>query len=113
MKTDDKAINIFNTEFNNDTLYVSLVDSLDRLIAPKLREKVDTQIRELKPSCVVLDFSQVNFMDSSGLGFILGRSQLLMELGGQLIIEKPNESVSHLLRIAGIRKIKNIKVNKK
>ena len=113
METNDKAINNFNIEFNNGTLYVSLVGDLDHLTVPELREKVDTKISEFNPSCVVLDFSQVASMDATGLGFIVGRSERLMELGGKLIIEKPNETVSHLLRIAGIKKVKNIKVNKK
>ena len=112
MKTNDKPINHFNIEFHNGTLYVSLVDNLDRLTVPELREIVDDKISEFEPSCVVLDFSQVDSMDAIGLGFILGRSERLMELGGKLIIEKPNESVSHLLRIAGIKKVRNIKVNK-
>jgi anti-anti-sigma factor len=113
MKTNDKAINNFNIEFNNGTLYVSLVGNLNHLTVPEWREKVDIKISEFNPSCVVLDFSQVDSMDATGLGFIMGRSECLMELGGKLIIEKPNESVSHLLNIAGIKKVKNIKVNKK
>jgi anti-anti-sigma factor len=113
MKTNDKAINNFNIEFNNGTLYVSLVGNLNHLTVPEWREKVDIKISEFNPSCVVLDFSQVDSMDANGLGFIMGRSECLMELRGKLIIEKPNESVSHLLNIAGIKKVKNIKVNEK
>ena len=37
----------------------------------------------------------------------------IVNIGGKVIIEKPNESVSHLLNIAGIKKVKNIKVNEK
>ena len=113
MKTNDKAINNFNIEFNNGTLYVSLVGNLNHLIVPECREKVDIKISEFNPSCVVLDFSQVDSIDATGVGFVIGRSQCLMKLGGKLIIEKPNESVSHLLNIAGIKKVKNIKVNEK
>ena len=113
MKTNDKTISNLNIEFNNGTLYVSLVGNLNRLTVPECREKVDIKISEFNPSCVVLDFSQVDSMDATGAGFIMGRSQCLKKLGGKLIIEKPNEYVSHLLDIAGFKKVKNIKVNKK
>ena len=113
MKTNDKTISNLNIEFNNGTLYVSLVGNLNRLTVPEWREKVDIKISEFNPSCVVLDFSQVDSMDATGAGFIMGRSQCLKKLGGKLIIEKPNEYVSRLLDIAGFKKVKNIKVNKK
>ena len=111
METKDKEIINFNIDFNDGTLRVSLVGDLGHQNVVDLREKLDTQIRELKPSCVVLDFSQVNFMDASGLGFILGRAQLLGDLGGKLIIEKSNKSISRLISLAGIEKINNVKVN--
>ena len=46
MKTNDKAINNFNIEFNNGMLYVSLVVNLNHLIVPEWREKVDIKISE-------------------------------------------------------------------
>lgn len=113
MKTNDQATSGAHIAFNDGTLYVSLSCDLCHQTVPKLREEVDLQISKCKPSCVVLDFSQVDSMDAGGLGLILGRAELHKELRGKLIIENPNDSVSRLLSIAGIKKVKNIKVIKK
>jgi stage II sporulation protein AA (anti-sigma F factor antagonist) len=57
---------------------------------------------------VILDLSGIAFMDSSGLGFVMGRYSLMQKLGGELILERPNERVVRIFELAGLERIVKI-----
>ena len=60
-----------------------------------------------------MDLGGVDFMDSSGLGLILGRYTKINDLGGRLIIANPDDSVSMILALAGADKLITIKKEKR
>ena len=64
-----------------------------------------TKLYLYRPKKVNLDVSGVSFMDSSGLGLILGRFTLARELGGELRIVNPNQSVEKILDLAGTSRL--------
>ena len=86
-------------------LTLSLHGEIDHHSALSLRESADELIYRFRPSSAALDLSEIEFMDSSGLGFIMGRYNLMRELDGDAVIEYPNAETSRLIRLGGLEKI--------
>lgn len=84
---------------------VSLVSEIDHHSAKKLRDEIDAAIDRVRPDKLILDFTNVNFMDSSGVGLIIGRYKLLQEYGGTISLKNLNKQCRRLLEISGISKI--------
>ena len=78
-----------------------LSGEIDHHRAKELREAIDFAVREQYPPTVILDFRRVTFMDSSGIGLIMGRSRLMEEYGGTLEIHNPPPQIRKVLRISG------------
>ena len=99
------------TEINygNYTLNVKLRGDIDHHSAKGVRERIDESIMTSKPRFVILDLSSVEFMDSSGLGLILGRYNSAANVDARLIIYKPAKRVKRILEMAGIERIIEIK----
>lgn len=81
------------------TAYLS--GEIDHHRAKEIREQIDLAVREQLPPVVVLDFRRVTFMDSSGIGLIMGRAHLMEETGGVLEIHNPSPQIRKVLRISG------------
>jgi len=65
------------------------------------------------PCKLILDLSAVDFMDSSGLGLILGRYSVMKSIGGELVVLNPTAGVMKILSLAGaerIIKIENVDI---
>jgi stage II sporulation protein AA (anti-sigma F factor antagonist) len=58
-----------------------------------------------RPRRLVLNLSQIEFMDSAGLGLLMGRYRLVRELGGVMAISAPNARVMKILRLAGMERL--------
>lgn len=82
-------------------LTAALSGELDHHHAKEIREVVDFAVREQLPPTLVLDFTKVTFMDSSGIGLIMGRSHLMEEYGGVLEIHNPSPQIRKVLRLSG------------
>ena len=93
------------TELVGSELVVKISGEIDRHSARQLRAKIDEALYYYRCPKVALDLSNVDFMDSSGLGLILGRFTLARELGGELRIVNPNDSVMKVLELAGTSRI--------
>ena len=98
--------------FEKGALRIFIIGEINHHNVVKMREKVDKKICELSPEKVVLDLSQLNFMDSSGFGFIIGRNRVLQEKQAELVIENPNKNILNILKSCGTDKIIKI-VNSK
>ena len=90
-------------------LTVTLPAEIDHQSARPIREEADMWIAKLRPETVVLDFSGVKFMDSSGIGLILGRYNKVAPIGGRVIVECADRRTLQLLRLAGVQKLVEIK----
>lgn len=84
---------------NKKKLSVMLDEDIDMNSCRSLRTIVDGYIMRYSPRFCELDMSNVGFMDSSGLGFILGRYNLAEMLGCNLIVTNPDSSVKKLLEM--------------
>lgn len=89
----------------DNTLTVTLNGDIDHHSAKSVRTKIDNEIFLVRPKNVVLDLSKVEFMDSSGLGLILGRYTKAGEIGCELKLKNPNKKVKKILNLAGVERI--------
>jgi stage II sporulation protein AA (anti-sigma F factor antagonist) len=94
-------------------LCVELCGEVDHHRAVVLRRWLDQMIRERRPSVLRLDLSGIAFMDSSGLGLIMGRYSLLTRLGGEMIVVDPSAPARRMLRLAGMERMLRIEQNEK
>ena len=93
---------------NNGCLNAAISGEIDHHNARGIRAKIDEKLYLYRPKLVRLDVSNVSFMDSSGLGLILGRFTLARELGGELRVVNPSEGVSRILDLAGTSRLLTI-----
>lgn len=85
-------------------LMVRLFGEIDHHSAVSMREELDRIILKERPRRLVLDLSCIEFMDSAGLGLLMGRYRLMREIGGVLAITRPNERVLKILHLAGMER---------
>ncbi len=101
----------YDVEMSDGAMRVSLRGEMDHHNAVAVRGEIDTLIYERRPDKLIMDLSEIGFMDSSGLGFVMGRYALLQKLGGDFLLENPNERVSRIFELAGLGRI--IKIEQK
>ena len=73
-------------ETNGDTMVARLSGELDHHHTQKLQEEIDRNVQKERPARLALDFAGVEFMDSSGIGLVLGRYRLMQEMNGKLVL---------------------------
>ena len=91
--------------FDNLTLVVKLVGELDEHSAEFVRRKLDTAFQENNFNAVVLDLSRMSFMDSTGIGVVIGRYKLLKKLGKKLYVRNPSPTVEKIFKMSGLYEI--------
>lgn len=96
---------VFRVENRADVTTVYLSGELDHHGAGKLRDQVDLSIERAKPKQLVLDFSDINFMDSSGIGFVMGRYRLMQQLGGSLKLAGLSPRMERVMKLAGLDRL--------
>lgn len=84
------------------TLVVRVYGELDHHAAGDIRESVDRELAKTGAVNVAFDMRGVTFMDSSGIGVIMGRAKVTRALGGRVIIYGANESVSRIIAMSGL-----------
>ncbi len=102
---------LFTHEAHDGELIVRLGGEIDHHSAVRVRSELDGLIFEVRPTRVILDLSHVSFMDSSGLGLIMGRYSLVKQLGGSLLLRSPTAAVMRILTLAGMERIIRIEKN--
>ena len=85
------------------TAYLS--GELDHHTAKVMREMIDNAIELNMPSLLVLDFTGISFMDSSGIGLVMGRYRNLQKLGAALHISGTSPTIYKVMKLAGIEKL--------
>jgi stage II sporulation protein AA (anti-sigma F factor antagonist) len=92
-------------------LLIELTEEIDHHSSEKIRTRVDYEIGRFMPKEVVLDLEKVNFMDSAGIGLIIGRYKQTKMYGGELKIQNVSPKLKRILEMSGIEKI--VKVEEK
>ncbi|GAA0364082.1 anti-sigma F factor antagonist [Bacillus horti] len=93
---------------HSDVLIVRLVGELDHHTADSVREQVEQKIEYEGVRHILLNLEDLSFMDSSGLGVILGRYKHITQLGGKMIICAISPSIYRLFEMSGLFKILKI-----
>ena len=92
-------------QVEENCLTIFLPGELDHHNAEEIRKGSDKLIEENHIKCVIFDFQETNFMDSSGIGVIMGRYKLVYLLGGELWAVHANERMKKILTMSGVTKI--------
>ena len=97
--------------YDKDKLLVfKIKEEIDDCSVQKIRRRADYEIERYMPRKVIFDFSDVSFMDSAGIGMLLGRYKIIRMLGGQLELINVNRQIEKVFEISGILRI--IPINK-
>ncbi len=75
---------------------------IDHHNAPMLRSEIDNAVERLRPEELVLDFAEVSFMESSGIGLVIGRWKQMKNIGGILTVTNADNSIKKVMRLAGL-----------
>lgn len=94
-----------NFKINDDVLYILLSGELDEYSASFTREYMDNIFQKEKFSDVVLDFRNLEFMDSTGIGVLIGRYKNLHNIKKRLFISNANPTIEKIINMSGIYEI--------
>lgn len=94
----------------DDTLFALLNCEIDHHSAKAIRESIDDAMKTSGARKLVMDFSGVGFMDSSGIGLIIGRSETARRLGGSVAIRSLSPHMLRIVRMSGVEKIRNLTI---
>lgn len=86
-------------------LAIKIAEEIDENSTEKLRRKIDNEITRFMPRKIIFDFGNVSFMDSAGIGMLLGRYKVIRMLGGNLELTNVNKQIEKIFEISGILKI--------
>ena len=94
---------------NEDNKVIAVLSGeIDHHNAKSLRQDIDFSLRENQPEELIMDFSEVGFMDSSGIGLVMGRYKLMQEIGGNLVVRNPPPHIKKVMRLSGIDRLASI-----
>ena len=92
--------------YEEDKLLIfKITDEIDECSVQKIRRRADYEIERFMPKRVIFDFDSVTFMDSAGIGMIIGRYKFANMLGAKLEIANLTQSVKKIFEMSGILKL--------
>lgn len=94
------------------TLLVEITEEIDHHTTEKMRKEIDNDITRFMPRKVIFDFDKVSFMDSAGIGMIIGRYKMTNMLGGVVEMKNVKQSIRKIFEMSGVVKIIPIIDNK-
>lgn len=92
-------------KIENEEMVVFLDSELDHHNANITKEKIDSEVMKGRVKTIGFDFTNTNFMDSSGIGIIMGRYKLLAAIGGNVYVTNINKNIERIFLISGLYKI--------
>ena len=95
-------------QVEENCLTIFLPREVDHHNAQEIKKMSDQLIENNHIKCVIFDFSDTNFMDSSGIGVIMGRYKMICLLGGEVWAVHANERIKKILTMSGVTKIVQI-----
>lgn len=93
------------SHFVDGAVVVRLRGELDHHVAEQIRDEIDQQLAENRYRALVISFRGTEFMDSSGLGLILGRYRTIMQHQGRMALCEVSPSLRRLFELSGLLKI--------
>ncbi len=96
-----------------DAVTVVIAGELDHFAAPQIRRRLDEMLDDPTVTHLVLDLENLTFMDSSGIGVLLGRLRILQARGGTLSVKNMQPPVEKLFYLSGLQRVIGIEENNK
>ena len=96
-----------NTEYyeKDKILVFKINEEIDECSVKEIRRKSDYEIERFMPREVVFDFDRVTFMDSAGIGMIIGRYKQVNLIGGKMSVTNLTDSIRKIFEMSGLFKI--------
>ena len=89
-------------EKQRHTLTVKLRSELDHCAAAEIRDELDRLLADKSIRCLVLDLKRLKFMDSSGIGLIIGRYKQMARRGGSVAVVNADKRMDKIFEMAGL-----------
>lgn len=86
-------------------LILKITEDIDECSVQKIRRKADNEIERFMPKRVILDFNSVSFMDSAGIGMLIGRYKIVNMFGGKMELANLNKSIKRIFEMSGILRL--------
>ena len=86
-------------------LIFEISEDIDECVVQKIRRRLDNEIERYMPKEVIFDFNMVSFMDSAGIGLLIGRYKLVDMLGGKVEVTNLTTPVRKIFEMSGVLKI--------
>lgn len=86
-------------------LFIKILDEIDDHNVQKIRGKVDYEIERYMPKRIIFDFNSVSFMDSAGIGLMIGRYKLATMLGAKVEMVNVQGNVKKIFEMSGILRL--------
>ncbi len=90
---------------NGEVVTAYLDGEIDHHSAGIMRNEIDVAVEKNTPSMLVLDFRDVSFMDSSGIGLVMGRYKLLKPYGAELHVTNTSPQIGKVMKLAGLDRL--------
>lgn len=94
-----------NYQIEENCLTIFLPQEVDHHNAEEIKKETDRMIGSRHIKCVIFDFKETDFMDSSGIGVIMGRYKKLYLMGGEVWAVHVNPRMKRILKMSGVTKI--------
>jgi stage II sporulation protein AA (anti-sigma F factor antagonist) len=88
-----------------DVLTVYLSGDIDHHTSKNIRESIDSEMQKMMPSVLKLDFRDVHFMDSSGVGLVMGRYKNAVIYGCRVVVSHISSNAEKIMKMSGLEKI--------
>ena len=95
----------YETEQIGGALVVKLYGEIDQHCVSEIRDDIDRQIAIRNINSLIVDLGGVEFMDSSGIGMIMGRYKNMVSRGGKMMLVRPQPQVDKVLELSGIKNL--------
>lgn len=92
-------------EYGEESLRALLSGEIDHHSSKPIREEIDDAISRVIPTKLTMDFAGVLFMDSSGIGLVMGRYKQMSVYGGKLALTGLNVQQKKVMRLAGLDRL--------
>lgn len=94
-----------NFKRKNKTIIILISGEIDHHTSKELRRQTESALAEMGGKNIIFGFEKVTFMDSSGIGMMIGRYKQLQALGGRIAIACANEKILEIIRLSGLTKL--------
>ena len=92
--------------YEEDKLLIfKITEEIDDFSVQKIRRRADYEIERYMPKKVIFDFDSVTFMDSAGIGLIIGRYKFVKMLGGTVELANLTSSIKKIFEMSGILRL--------